>query len=85
MANVWWMMNPIYDPIFQLSLRARLQAGFLLVELTAQREGRIYEPEANIPTFQRVACRRFMDKAMIACLVLRLRRIRVGYWVDFQP
>jgi hypothetical protein len=58
LANVWWKMNPIYDPIFQLS---------------------------NIPTFQCVACRRFMDKAMIACLVLRLRRIRVGYWVDFQP
>ncbi len=33
----------------------------------------IYDPIfqlSNIPTFQCVACRRFVDNAMIACLVL---------------
>jgi hypothetical protein len=52
-----FIVNPVgggtINPTLHYPLRARfqpvgLQAGFLLVELTARREGRIYEPEAGL-------------------------------------
>ncbi len=54
--HFYFIVNPVgggtINPTLHYPLRARfqpvgLQAGFLLVELTARREGRLYEPEAR--------------------------------------